>query len=247
MELDWTTFLLEIVNFLILIWVLQRFLYRPVQDAIRRRREAIEQTLSQAREAQGEGERLRQQYGNRLAEWEREKEEARAGLSKEIDAERAQKMEALRTEVAQEQERSRVLEERRTEELRRHIEEEAGTRAALFGARLLGRLATSDLEARIVEVFLEDLRGLSDEKREPLKAACREKGVRIAITTAYPLRIDQRSMLTTTLREFADDTVPCEFAEDRTLLAGVCVGIGPWVLRANLRDELSFFAETSHG
>jgi hypothetical protein len=140
-----------------------------------------------------------------------------------------------------------VLEKRRAEELRRHIEEEAGGRAALFGARLLGRLATSDLEARIVEVVLEDLRGLSDEKREPLRAACHENGARITITSAYPLRADQRSMLTGALSELADGTVPCEFAEDRTLLAGVRVGIGPWVLRANLRDELTFFAETSHG
>ena len=30
MELDWTTFVLEIVNFLVLVWILQRYLYRPV-------------------------------------------------------------------------------------------------------------------------------------------------------------------------------------------------------------------------
>jgi F-type H+-transporting ATPase subunit b len=247
LEFDWTTFLLEIGNFLILIWVLQRFLYRPVQDAIRRRQEAIDQALSRARDAQVEGERLKDHYEHRLAEWEREKEEAGALLAKEIDVERARKMETLRTELTQEQERSRVLEDRRAEELRRRIEEEAGSRAAQFGARLLGRLASPDLEARIIDVFIEDLCGLSNGKREALKAACRENGARVAVNSAFPVRTEQRSILTTTLCELADATVPCDFAEDRTLLAGLHVLIGPWVLRANLRDELSFFTETSRG
>ena len=39
MGLDTTTFVLEIVNFLILLWLLNRFLYRPVQAAIARRQQ----------------------------------------------------------------------------------------------------------------------------------------------------------------------------------------------------------------
>ena len=38
MALDWSTLALEAVNFLILVWLLQRFLYRPVLAAIDRRR-----------------------------------------------------------------------------------------------------------------------------------------------------------------------------------------------------------------
>ena len=30
MAFDWTTFGLEIINFLALLWILKRFLYRPV-------------------------------------------------------------------------------------------------------------------------------------------------------------------------------------------------------------------------
>ncbi|WP_054775053.1 hypothetical protein [Methylogaea oryzae] len=44
MELDWSTIALEIVNFLILVWLLKRLLYKPVQDIIAQRRAAIEAT-----------------------------------------------------------------------------------------------------------------------------------------------------------------------------------------------------------
>ena len=42
MEVDWTTFALEIINFLILVWILKRFFYHPVLDIIARRRICIE-------------------------------------------------------------------------------------------------------------------------------------------------------------------------------------------------------------
>ena len=37
MQLDLTSFLLELVNFAVLVWILHRFLYKPVLAAIDRR------------------------------------------------------------------------------------------------------------------------------------------------------------------------------------------------------------------
>ena len=54
MELDWSTFLLEIINFLILVWILKRFLYRPVLEVITRRREQVEKTLHEAHSLRAE-------------------------------------------------------------------------------------------------------------------------------------------------------------------------------------------------
>ena len=46
MQLDWSTFILEILNFLILVWILKRFLYKPILTMIAERKAAIEQTLA---------------------------------------------------------------------------------------------------------------------------------------------------------------------------------------------------------
>ena len=90
MQLDWTTFLLEIANFLVLVWILQRFLYDPVRAAITRRQERIEALLGEARAAEAKAEELKSRYENRLKEWGAEREKLRAQLVAELDAERAQ-------------------------------------------------------------------------------------------------------------------------------------------------------------
>ena len=73
MQIDWTTFALEIINFLVLVWILKRFLYRPVLDTLARRRAGVEHTLAEARETEARAKTLQDQYASRLAEWEGEK------------------------------------------------------------------------------------------------------------------------------------------------------------------------------
>ncbi|RME33224.1 MAG: F0F1 ATP synthase subunit B, partial [Gammaproteobacteria bacterium] len=146
MELSWSTFVLEIVNFLVLVWILQRFFYRPVMGVITRRRAAIEQSIREAETLRVEAERLRQQYEGRLAEWDRERQEARAALEREIEAERARRLAELREALEQEREKARVAEERRRRHLQRAMESAALQLGARFATRLLEQAAGPEVQ-----------------------------------------------------------------------------------------------------
>lgn len=104
MELNWSTFVLEIANFLVLVWILQRFLYRPVLAVIERRRTAIAKTLSEAEALQTRAAAVREQYERRLADWEQERAAARQTAQQEVDAERARRLQALQVTLEQERE-----------------------------------------------------------------------------------------------------------------------------------------------
>lgn len=248
MELDWVTFALEIVNFLVLIWVLQRFLYKPVLAAIARRKAAIEKNLSDAKALQVDAQALEQQYRNRLVDWEREKEQLRAGLAEEINAERARLRAGLQAELEQEREKNRVLEERRLNELRRRAEDQAVVQGAQFAARLLARIAAPELETRLVALVLEDLARLPEDRLQALRAACRDAGSKMKVTSAFPLDATQRQALVQGFKDVARADVAGEFSEDPRLLAGLRIGIGAWVAHANLQEELKVFAEAvRHG
>ena len=56
MEFDWLTFGFEIVNFLVLVWLLHRLLYRPVLAMIQRRRDEIAAAARAAEARQAEAE-----------------------------------------------------------------------------------------------------------------------------------------------------------------------------------------------
>jgi len=114
-ELDWSTFILEIINFLILVWLLKRFFYKPVLNVINRRREEIQKKISEAEGVKHEAESLKSDYENRLADWENEKATARTTLHKEIGAQRKKMLEELHAAIEQEREKERVLNQRKIE------------------------------------------------------------------------------------------------------------------------------------
>jgi len=241
-ELDWTTFLLEIINFLILVWILKRFLYRPVLDVIAKRRAGIEKDMAEARRMAAEADEVRQRSEREFAQWELDKEAAKARLREELAAEHVRLVDELEASVAEARERRRVLDERHQHDLMRSIEEQGIAQGATFSARLLARVASPELEARLFTLMLEDLRILGTADKEALAGVVSSADLNIKVQSAFALDAGRRAELAHELSELLGKALPLEYRENAELLAGLQLSIGPWMLHANLRDELKFFS-----
>ena len=56
MLIDWFTVVAQVINFLILVWLLQRFLYKPIVNAMQTREERIASQLRDAEKQKAEAE-----------------------------------------------------------------------------------------------------------------------------------------------------------------------------------------------
>jgi F-type H+-transporting ATPase subunit b len=196
MQIDLTGFVLELINFTVLVWILHRFLYKPVLAAIDRRRAAVEKSLAEAKAARDE-----------------------AGT---LQAKQA-------------------LERRRADE-RRALEQ-----AAAFASRLLERLSGPELDARLVQLLAADLEALPEDQRHPLAEAARAAGGRVAVQSARPLHEEVRRRLEQALSQQLGVECHGQFTVEAALLGGVRVALGPWLLQADLSDELRFFSGGARG
>jgi F-type H+-transporting ATPase subunit b len=247
-ELDWTTFALEVLNFLVLVWLLKRFFYRPVLATIEARRAENAKMIEGAQTLRREAQDLKSDYEARLAAVDKEATAARLRLDAEIATERKKRLVALDGELANEHKRREAMEARQSTERALILERKAVAVGARFTARLLERLAGPELEARLVDLALDDLDSLPSDKLETLRAALRGPGVNIRVVTAYPLDAARRAAIARSLEGLAGPATAPEFREDAMLKAGICIMAGAWVLMANLRDELGFFTEAlEHG
>ena len=240
------TFVLELINFLVLIWILNRFLYRPVMNVIAQRKAAIQKTLSDAEVTRSAARALQIQYENRLTEWEQERKKARAQLLEEVDGERTRLLQDLRNELDREREKAAAVDQRRMKDFMQQAETTAIVQGRTFASQLLSRLAQPELERRIVDMVMQDLPHLPDSQMQNIRSDPATAGRSINITSAYPLDNAKREALCQACRALIGREVTCEFLEDRNLIAGVRISVGSWVLRANVEDELSFFAESLH-
>jgi F-type H+-transporting ATPase subunit b len=240
-ELNWSTFILEVINFLVLLWLLKRFLYRPVLGVIAKRRESIAQQVEDARVLHREAGELKARFENRLSDWDQERQRALASLNREIEAERGRRLAAVDREIAAAEEKHRVLVKRQEAEAARQLEERAMEAAAGFAAKLLRVASGPELEQRLVQLVIEQFAALSDDERESLRHGLGNGERTTVVASAYPLDAAQRETLRGTLSGLAPECAECRFEEDANLLAGLRITVGSWRLGLNLQDELAGF------
>lgn len=243
MGLDASTFVIEIVNFVVLVWILKRFLYRPVLGVIAQRRAAIERSLADAQAARTEAQALKERYEGRLAEWSEERRRSLDALEKEIDAERARRRAELAASFASEKEKAAAAAARREADSRRRTEIVALEQSARFAGRLLERIANADLEARLIDIALADLAGLPAERLAELRGTNHiAAGQPVVVTTAHAVATAQRARIEHALAALVGDAHAVTFEQDSGLVAGMRVRVGGWALSLDLRDELEGFA-----
>ena len=136
MHLDWWTLALQTVNFLVLVWLLQHFLYKPVTEVIARRRAATNAVLEEAEAAQHAAERLQAELTQERAGIAAACEAALAEAHKAADVERAALLQRATTEAQQTTDAARAEAARLRKQVETAIENEAGALAVAIVRRL---------------------------------------------------------------------------------------------------------------
>jgi len=243
LDVNLTTLVLEIINFLVLVWILKRFIYQPVLDIIAQRRQGIERQSADAAQLQEQAVTLKQQYEERLTDWGQERQQAREALNRELETEKARQLEALQALLLQQRQKEVVADQSRRAEQVREIEHQALVQGAEFATRLLQIASGPELEARLLSLVVDSIVTLDSAQISAMQRLWRDHSQGIIVCSAYPLASDSQQQLTTALTRLVGQTLPIEYSVQPELLAGLHISIGAWVMQANLRDELKGFAE----
>jgi F-type H+-transporting ATPase subunit b len=250
MSFDWTTFALEILNFLVLVWILKRFLYQPVLALLDARQARINAETAHAGQKLAEAEALRLEYESRLAQWRDDCALSRRQLEEDLARERAAALENLKKSLADEAAKARVRDEALAAAREAVVAREAVSAAYTEVAAMLQRLASAELTARLALVCQEDLAVLAEDDLATLRkaAAALDTASPVEIVAAHPLDAETRAHLAQALAKAAGRPLQTVFKESPELIAGLRVVIGECQLHANLADELAFFnRQASHG
>lgn len=246
MEFNASTFIFEIINFLILIWILQRLFYKPLLAVIDRRKQHIDQSLADAKRLHQEADELRSLYENRQKLWMQEKKAALGALHQQIEIEKSVQMNRLQVELEQERQKAKVALTRQQQELQQQAEKLALQNGVRFAGMLLKQSAGTELEARLFALLLDNLKTLPEACTLCLQTLGTKKPVPIKVTSVYPFTTELRQQLEQKLGSLIKTPAAFQYYQDASLIAGVRIDIGAWVLHANLKHELTGFAEIAY-
>jgi len=171
MLIDWFTVGAQVINFLILVWLLKRFLYHPILDAIDAREKGIAVRLADAQAKETEATREREAFQRKNADFDA----ARAALLSDATAAAATERQRLLDAA---REAATALGAKRQERLLRDaqaLQQEIGQRMQqevfALARKVLADLAGAPLEAQMVSVFTERLAALGGDDKDTLQRA----------------------------------------------------------------------------
>lgn len=221
MEINWFTVIAQIVNFLILVWLLKRFLYKPVLDAIDAREKKITAQLEDAAAKKAEAKKDQELYRQKNETFDKERVSKMNEVHQQIDLEKQRLFEEVRKE-------STVLRSKFEDSLKQQEEEitdrlKKKTRDAVFeiARKTLSDLADVNLEHQVVTVFIDKIRSLDGAAKTKFMDALKNNEGAVTIKSVFELSYSAKQELEKALEKITENQNDFQYQLELELVSGI--------------------------
>jgi F-type H+-transporting ATPase subunit b len=242
MDIDLFTWIAQIVNFLILVWLLRHFLYGRIVGAIDAREDQIASRWLQAEQERDKASEEARSYAARREELQHKQDEILARAREDAEQQKQQWFQEAREEVETARGNWHTSLEKQQQSFLEDLRRMATKEIIDTVGRVLRDLADEDLERQTVQQFTKRL-SRPDEQMQPLRDFLSEAGQTLTVSTAFDLSQEQRQNLSRTIRDVADKDVDIRFRTSRDLLSGVELRADGRKLAWSVRDYLDGLEE----
>ncbi|RJR35396.1 MAG: F0F1 ATP synthase subunit B [Deltaproteobacteria bacterium] len=226
MLVDWFTVAAQVVNFLILVALLKRFLYRPIIEAMDAREARIAARLAEAEKNRKAAETEHAAVLQERRDLEDRRQELLAQAEKEVEAHKQDLIGKLHREIEDLRARWNAALARERDLFFQDLRRRLVAQVAAVSRRAFRDLAGLDLEQRLLEVFLQRLTNLEAAARIEFVDAAKEAGGNVLITTAFEMPAAMQTRITQALQELAGETLTPRFESNPEAASGIEVKAG---------------------
>lgn len=221
MLIDWFTVGAQTLNFLILVWLMQRFLYRPILRAIDAREKIVAQRLAEGDLKKAEALKEREEFRNKNEAFDRQRAALLSQVTKEAESEHVRLLSEARK--AADDLSVKRMETLRSEArtLRQSIGQRAQQEVFAIARKTLADLAGASLEERMADVFVRHLRALNDEEKEELKSTFKTGSGTVVVRSAFDLPEAQRASIEDLVKDLIAAGTPIRFETAPDLVSGI--------------------------
>jgi F-type H+-transporting ATPase subunit b len=221
MLIDWFTVGAQALNFLILVWLMKHFLYKPILHAIDEREKRVAAELANADKKKAEAQKESDEFKQKNDEFDQQRVALLKKATDEVKAERQLLLDEARKAAD-------VLSAKRQETLRNdahnlHQAISRRTQQEVFAIvrKTLKDLATTSLEERLVEVFTRRVRVMDGPTKAGLIDALKKSSEPALVRSAFDLPAEQQAAIQNALNEISSAEIHIRFETVPDLISGI--------------------------
>jgi F-type H+-transporting ATPase subunit b len=236
--IDWVTVGAQVLNFVILVWLMKRFLYKPVLRAIAERETLIAAQIADAVEQDTRARKEKADYEHKNEVFDHQRAQLLSKANADAAAERKRLLEAARVEadaLTAKRKSSLTLDAR---ELNQEVAQQIRAEVFAITRRVLSDLAGTSLEAAMTDAFATKLRAINGEARNELGLAHATGTSPALVHSAFDLDGSQQDVIRTALNETFSTEIPVRFEVEPSLLGGIELSSGGQKIAWSVDDYL---------
>jgi F-type H+-transporting ATPase subunit b len=221
MLIDWFTVGAQALNFLILVWLLKRFLYQPILHAVDQREKRVAAELANADAKQAEAQKERDEFQHKNEEFDQQRVALLKNARDEAEVERQRLLDAARKAAD-------LASMKREETLRNDvanfngaISRRAQQEVFAITRKTLGDLADKGLEEQMVEVFARRLRDMSSDAKEAFSARIKTAAEPALVRSTFDLAAEPRAAIQKAINATFSADVLLRYETAPELISGI--------------------------
>jgi len=221
MLIDWFTVCAQALNFLILVWLMKRFLYKPIIHAIDEREKKIAAELADAAAKKAEAQKERDEFQHKNEEFDKQRTDLLTKATEEAKTERQHLLEEARkaADALSSKRQATLISE--ANNLNQAISHRTQQEVFAITRKALTDLATTSLEERLCEVFTRRLRTMDGQRKESLAGALKTSSEPALLRSTFDLPVEQRTAIQNALNETFSAEIHVRFETSPDLVSGI--------------------------
>ena len=235
MQISWFVIAAQIINFFIILFILQKLLYKPVMKAMEFRQERIQKYQVEADEKMGEAKGLIDEYDKKIADIEQEKRELLDDARKTAQEKKQSLLKDYRQE-AENKRRAYLKEiEDEKENFVKNLRRNLGESSVKIASRILDTISSKELEDEVFLTFVENLKSL----KENIPDASVLKDERyLDLYSSKELSQEEKQRIESALKSQLDNLKEINYQVDDDLILGYELSLETYTIHTNIKNYL---------
>jgi len=221
MNINWFTVIAQVLNFFILVWLLKRYLYKPILKAVDDREKKITAQLNDAEAKKAEAKKEQDEFKKKNEEFDQQKKALMDKAIAEGNAEREKLLEEAKKQAEALSAKLKKASEEAQENLNQELAEKTQKEVFAITRKALADIASLSLEEQSVSAFIKRLNQSKDEEKKQFIEAFKSNSNTILVRSAFELSAKQQGEVSEAVDVILGTKTQLQFKIVPELISGI--------------------------
>ncbi len=238
MQINWFTVIAQILNFLLLVWLLKRFLYKPILKAIEEREGKIASQIKDAEAKEKSAKKEQAEFSKKNETFDKQKKELMEKAVAETNEEREKLLETARNDAAELRSKLEKALNEMQENLNRDLAQKTQHEVFEIARKTLADLASVSLEEQSANIFIKRINELKKEEKKQFIDAFKSGSSPVLVQSAFDLPEKQQTDIKNAVNEILGSDTHFQFKTAPQIVSGIELSSNGYKLAWSISEYL---------